>query len=160
MPNPNKHVATIKIARVAGGTEVYLKSEVLENKIKRDASAGPILTREFTSPPAYWPIGLSVYRVELPDCNGSYLISPEPTEEGQISDILHLVRAVGLGKGVKLTLAMPLSVSKSQLLAKQLRDYLKHVYEEYYTDVSIEYTIVEQSVEVTTENGWDANAPR
>ena len=28
MPNPNKHVATIKIERVAGGTEVYLKSGI------------------------------------------------------------------------------------------------------------------------------------
>jgi len=147
MPNPNKLVATIKIARVAGGTEIYIRSEVIEEKIRRDASIGPELTRQFANAPTWWP-NLSVYRVELPDMNGNYMMASEPTEVGNIADVLHLIRAVGLAEGVKIVLGVPLSVSKSQAMAKQIRDYLRHVYEEYYTDVSIEYTLVERITEV------------
>lgn len=147
MPNPNKHIATIKIARVAGGTEIYIRSAAIEEKIKRDASVGPILTRTLASPPSWWN-GCEVYRVELPDYNGNYSIAPEPDEATRIENILHMIRCVGLEKGVKCTIGRPMSVSMTQRLAKNIRDYMKYVFEEYYTDISVEYVLTQRVSEV------------
>ena len=141
MPNPNTHVATIKISRVAGGTEIFLRSAIIEEKIKRDAGAGPSMTREVNARPSWWPIAYKMYRVELPDFNGNYLISPDPLEETRIESFLHLVRVVGLKKGVKVIVPKPMSVSATQTMAKRFSDYLKFVYEEYYTDITVEYTL-------------------
>lgn len=150
MPNPNTHVATIKIARVAGGTEVYIRSAVIEEKVKRDASVGPIEKRLLVAPPTWWPVGCEVYRVELPDYNGTYSITTDPQEPTRIENIIHLVRAVGLSKGVKVVIRRPMSVSATQTMAKRFRDYLKFVYEEYYTDISVEYVLTQKVTEVTS----------
>ena len=153
MSNPNRHIATIRIARVAGGTEIFIRSSILEEKIKADASAGPEPTRKIPNPPSWWPTSTEVYRVELPSFDGNYSITPDPTEETDIVNFIHLIRGVGLSKGVKVLIPRPMSVSMTQRMAKSIRDYMKHIYEEYYTDINVEYTLTQKVEEGEVASG-------
>jgi hypothetical protein len=149
-----KSFATLRLRRVAGGLELYVRAPTLVEFFRKLVESGILEVREVSSGPlqghkAFYRVDGKDVNIDLKDENSwkglIWSINDGLMKDGYIN--MSFLRIVGIKEGMSFIFSGVYSMTQLKNITEKMKEALKLLYREYLKEIEIEITVNEKIIQ-------------